>query len=55
MLVSGRVSGEIWESFAGPHFHEKLAYAGCERALPTITTFHGICQYSSYNEHKIYT
>lgn len=49
-----RVSGKSWEHFAEPHFHEKLAYAGASERLPTITTFHGICQYSSQYLHRIH-
>ena len=31
-----RVSGESWARFAGPHFHEKLAYAGASERYPPL-------------------
>ena len=36
-----RVSGKSWERFAGPHFHEKLAYAGASERYPPLPHFTG--------------
>nr|DAT91351.1 MAG TPA: hypothetical protein [Caudoviricetes sp.] len=36
-----RVSGKSWECFAGPHFHEKLAYAGASERYPPLPHFTG--------------
>lgn len=36
-----QVSGENWARFAGPHFHEKSAYAGASERYPPLPHFTG--------------
>lgn len=36
-----QVSGENWARFTGPHFHEKLAYAGASERYPPLPHFTG--------------
>ena len=51
----GASIGKKLGAFCGTPFPWKIGVCGCEWVLLTITTFHGICQYSSQYLHKIYT